>query len=265
MQTRRLAASFETFTRSVEHTGPEKFPCKATWVKAFFFENLWKQPDAKELTNHILFFSFIGLLFTVKHCVTVSTLASSISFGYTLCALWDILVTVVLFNGQWETVFLLHDLYFFKIVFWLCCVSLIYNVWLLHDFLLCNYNCRLHLSSMCMTHLFICVSLNSSCTAWPLSSVFFLHLFFVLLWTLFNIVLLFCIFFVECRSWIFLEGHSMIVAKQCMRRIQLLKDTAYCNCHYASFEELTPEEQPCTKGAIIRSVFLALSRANQSC
>jgi len=32
VQTRRLAVSFETFTRSVEHTGPEKFPCKATCV-----------------------------------------------------------------------------------------------------------------------------------------------------------------------------------------------------------------------------------------
>jgi len=32
MQTRRLATSFETFTTSVEHTGPEKFPRKATCV-----------------------------------------------------------------------------------------------------------------------------------------------------------------------------------------------------------------------------------------
>jgi len=32
MQARRLAASFETFTGSVEHDGPEKFPCKATFV-----------------------------------------------------------------------------------------------------------------------------------------------------------------------------------------------------------------------------------------
>ena len=32
VQTRRLAASFETFTGSVEHTGPEKFPRKATCV-----------------------------------------------------------------------------------------------------------------------------------------------------------------------------------------------------------------------------------------
>jgi len=32
VQTRRLAASFKTFTRSVEHTGLEKFPHKATCV-----------------------------------------------------------------------------------------------------------------------------------------------------------------------------------------------------------------------------------------
>ena len=32
VKTRILAASFETFTRSVEHTGPEKFPHKATCV-----------------------------------------------------------------------------------------------------------------------------------------------------------------------------------------------------------------------------------------
>jgi len=37
VQTRRLAASFETFTGSVEHTGLEKFSRKATCVQAFFF------------------------------------------------------------------------------------------------------------------------------------------------------------------------------------------------------------------------------------
>jgi len=41
--------SFETFTRSVEHTGPEKFPHKATCAQAFFSENPRKQPDTKEL------------------------------------------------------------------------------------------------------------------------------------------------------------------------------------------------------------------------
>jgi len=43
VQSRRLATSFETFTRSVEHTGPEKFLRKATCVQAFFF---WKSPKA---------------------------------------------------------------------------------------------------------------------------------------------------------------------------------------------------------------------------
>jgi len=32
VQTRKLAVSFETFTRSEEHTQPEKFPHKATCV-----------------------------------------------------------------------------------------------------------------------------------------------------------------------------------------------------------------------------------------
>jgi len=36
VQTKRLAASFETFTGSVEHTGPEKFPRKATCGGVFF-------------------------------------------------------------------------------------------------------------------------------------------------------------------------------------------------------------------------------------
>jgi len=42
VQTRRLAASFETFTGSVEHTGPEKFPCKTMCVLAFFFRKSLK-------------------------------------------------------------------------------------------------------------------------------------------------------------------------------------------------------------------------------
>jgi len=41
--------SFETFTGSVEHTGPEKFPRKATCVWAFFSENPRILADAKEL------------------------------------------------------------------------------------------------------------------------------------------------------------------------------------------------------------------------
>jgi len=32
VQTRRLAASFKTFTGSVGHTGPDKFPRKAACV-----------------------------------------------------------------------------------------------------------------------------------------------------------------------------------------------------------------------------------------
>jgi len=51
VQTRRLAASFETFTRYVEHTGPEKFPRKATCVKGFFSENPRILADAKKLSK----------------------------------------------------------------------------------------------------------------------------------------------------------------------------------------------------------------------
>jgi len=36
VQTRRLAASFDTSTRSVIHTGAEIFPCKATCDPAVF-------------------------------------------------------------------------------------------------------------------------------------------------------------------------------------------------------------------------------------
>jgi len=44
VQTRRLAASFETFTGSVEHTRPEKFPHKATSFLTRFFERNKKLP-----------------------------------------------------------------------------------------------------------------------------------------------------------------------------------------------------------------------------
>ena len=55
VQSRRLATSFETFTGSVEHTRPEKFPCKATCVQAFFFfENPWSLADAKVLRSKLL-------------------------------------------------------------------------------------------------------------------------------------------------------------------------------------------------------------------
>jgi len=52
VQTRRLAVSFDTSTRSVTHTGAEKFPCKATCVSAFFIQKSPKQPDAKVLSYH---------------------------------------------------------------------------------------------------------------------------------------------------------------------------------------------------------------------
>jgi len=43
VQTRRLAASFDTSTKSVALVGPEKFPRKATCVVVFFFQ---KSPKA---------------------------------------------------------------------------------------------------------------------------------------------------------------------------------------------------------------------------
>jgi len=52
VQTRRLAAFFETFTGSVEHTGPEKFPRKATCVLVFFFPKIpEKQPDVRSVNT----------------------------------------------------------------------------------------------------------------------------------------------------------------------------------------------------------------------
>ena len=56
-----------TFTRSVEHAGPEKFSSKATCVKAFFFpENPWNQPDAKELNILVLtIFNYFTILLLV--------------------------------------------------------------------------------------------------------------------------------------------------------------------------------------------------------
>ena len=50
MQTRGLAASFDTSTRSVTRTGVEKFTRKVTCVSVlFFFENPFFRPDAKVL------------------------------------------------------------------------------------------------------------------------------------------------------------------------------------------------------------------------
>jgi len=45
-----LAASFETFTRSVEHTGPEKFLRKATCIQVFFFPKIPKTSRTPELS-----------------------------------------------------------------------------------------------------------------------------------------------------------------------------------------------------------------------
>jgi len=45
VQTRRLAASFDTFTGSVEHTRPEKFPRHVRL--GIFFENPRKQPNTR--------------------------------------------------------------------------------------------------------------------------------------------------------------------------------------------------------------------------
>jgi len=53
VQTKRLAASFETLTGLVALTGPEKFPRKATCVSVFFFWNPQKRPDAKVLYNNL--------------------------------------------------------------------------------------------------------------------------------------------------------------------------------------------------------------------
>ena len=45
-----IATSFETFTRSVEHTRPEKFPRSHVHLGDFFSENPRNQLDAKELS-----------------------------------------------------------------------------------------------------------------------------------------------------------------------------------------------------------------------
>ena len=47
----RPATSFETFTGSVEHTRPEKFPRSHARLGDFFSENPRKQPDTKDLTR----------------------------------------------------------------------------------------------------------------------------------------------------------------------------------------------------------------------
>jgi len=51
MQTRRLAASFDTL--SIALTGPEKFPHKVTCVFVFFSRSRQKRPDAKVLSSKV--------------------------------------------------------------------------------------------------------------------------------------------------------------------------------------------------------------------
>jgi len=66
--------SFETFTGSVDHTGPEKFPCKATCVYAFFSsENPRKQPDTKE-------FKLIIQRISLVCCLKVSQWSTNYNF-----------------------------------------------------------------------------------------------------------------------------------------------------------------------------------------
>jgi len=52
VQTRRLATSFETFTGSVQHTGPVKVPRKATCAEAFFFQKS-PNPSGRQRVNQI--------------------------------------------------------------------------------------------------------------------------------------------------------------------------------------------------------------------
>ena len=64
VQTRRLAASFETFTGSVEHTGPEIFHAKPHAFRQFFSENPRILADAKELMK-IFMTTFIFCISTL--------------------------------------------------------------------------------------------------------------------------------------------------------------------------------------------------------
>jgi len=51
--TKRLTASFETFTGSVEHTRPEKFPRNASCVQAFFFRKSLKPPGCQSVKSTV--------------------------------------------------------------------------------------------------------------------------------------------------------------------------------------------------------------------
>jgi len=79
-----------------------------------------------------------------------------------LCALWDILVTVVLHKWLLVTALLSHDLpVLIKIAFCFWFMSLT-----------CIVMAAALLSPTCMTYFFICISLNSSCIVCPPPSVF---------------------------------------------------------------------------------------------
>ena len=54
VQTRRLAVSFETFIGSLEHTGPEKFPRKATSFRWGFFGKSPKAAGRERVKKPIL-------------------------------------------------------------------------------------------------------------------------------------------------------------------------------------------------------------------
>jgi len=56
VQATRLAASFETLTRSVAYARPHKFPCKATCVSAFFSQKFPKAAGCKSVNITFLFF-----------------------------------------------------------------------------------------------------------------------------------------------------------------------------------------------------------------
>ena len=68
--------SFETFTGSVEHTGPEKFPRKATCVWAFFFpkipETTWTPKCYGIKVFHFLQSDSLSGMCTKLHTVAAS-------------------------------------------------------------------------------------------------------------------------------------------------------------------------------------------------
>jgi len=67
VQTTRLAESFELLTGSVPLTGPEKFPCKATYDPAVFVQRAWFKPAAKVLRLKHRLYYFTWLQTTLVH------------------------------------------------------------------------------------------------------------------------------------------------------------------------------------------------------